>query len=358
MNKLLATVFAGIMLCAFLTACVQSSNASSSESQQSGAQGSTSQASGSASSSTNSTTSQTSSQQNSNIASAVANTIAEDEQALVDTYASKFTQITYGGDELGLTLTFNLFLPEDYDSSKSYPMVVFIADSSCANGDPKRSLTQGLGALVWATDEWQAAYPTIVCVPTYNETILDDHNGYTTTEYVELTRGVISYVTQHYAVDPTRIYGTGQSMGCMTTLVLASEYPTLYNSCMFVDGQWDVSTLQALEGQRFVYFAAEDDERAYKGMNEVMAMFDEDSVAYASAQWDGTWSPDELSAAAGELFAQGQSANFISWVSGTISAGSGGGGRGGAGGASYHMASFDYAYRSIAVMEWLFQQES
>ncbi len=25
-------------------------------------------------------------------------------------------------------------------------------------------------------------------------------------------------------------------------------------------------------------------------------------------------------------------------------------------GASYHMASFDYAYNCVAVMEWLFQQ--
>ena len=29
---------------------------------------------------------------------------------------------------------------------------------------------------------------------------------------------------------------------------------------------------------------------------------------------------------------------------------------GGMGDASYHMASFDYAYNCIAVMEWLFQQ--
>lgn len=36
------------------------------------------------------------------------------------------------------------------------------------------------------------------------------------------------------------------------------------------------------------------------------------------------------------------------------------GGEGGAGsmmgGAAYHMASFDYAYRCVAVMEWLFNQ--
>ena len=31
-------------------------------------------------------------------------------------------------------------------------------------------------------------------------------------------------MSDEYAVDTSRIYGTGQSMGCMTTLILASEY--------------------------------------------------------------------------------------------------------------------------------------
>ena len=139
----------------------------------------------------------------------------------------------------------------------------------------------------------------------------------------------------------------------MTTLILASEYPDLYAACMFVDGQWDVTALSGLEGQKFVYFAAEDDSPAFNGMSEVMAMFDADSVPYAYAQWDGTWSPDELSAAAEALFANGEDANFVSWASGTIDTGGSGGGMGGAGA---HMASFDYAYNCIAAMEWLFQQ--
>ena len=282
----------------------------------------------------------------------VANTIADDEDALVATYANRFTQETFEDADTGLAVTYNLFLPANYDASQSYPMVVFIADSSCAKGDPVRSLTQGLGALVWASDEWQSANPTIVCVPTYSETILDDHSGYTTTEYVELTKRLIDSVASTYAVDASRIYGTGQSMGCMTHLILASEYPDLYAACMFVDGQWDVSTLANLEGQSFVYFAAEDDERASQGLSQVRAMFDADEAPYAAAQWDGTWSPDELSTSAGELFGQNQSANFVTWATGTIDAGSGGG----MGNASYHMASFDYAYRCIAVMEWLFQQ--
>ena len=312
----------------------------------------------------------------------VANTLAEDEDTLIATCADKFEQKTYSDSESGLSITYNLYLPEDYDAYGSYPMVVFIGDSSCVGNDATVSLTQGRGGLVWATGEWQSVNPTIVAVPTYPETILDDHGSYTTTEYVELTRRYIDFMCSEYAVDTNRIYGTGQSMGCMTTLILASEYPDLYAACMFVDGQWDISTLSGLENQAFVYFAAEDDTNAWNGAQEVMSMFDSDSVSYKYMQWDGGYSLDELSAAAQELFTTDEDQYFISWATGTIEPKSGGmGGPGGSGkssgmsggmsggkpggmsggmsggmnSASYHMASFDYAYNCVAVMEWLFR---
>lgn len=362
---------------------------------------------------------------------AVANTLAEDEESLVSTYAGKFEQKTFTDEETGLSITYNLYLPEGYDEAASYPMVVFIGDSTCAGDDPTYSLTQGRGALVWATEEWQSVNPTIVAVPTYPETILDDHNGYTTTEYVELTKRYIDYMCEEYAVDAERIYGTGQSMGCMTTLILASEYPDLYAACMFVDGQWDINALSGLKDQTFVYFAAEDDTSAWSGAQEVMEMFDSDNVSYEYVQWDGTWSVDELSSAAKELFSADENQYFISWKTGTIDAGSfmmgGAEGSGNGqkpegsqppmdrqaaegnqppmdgqkpegnqapkdgqapdsnqtsvseqvaadtqetsetagqqsgnspmGGAGYHMASFDYAYNCVAVMEWLFTQK-
>ena len=271
-----------------------------------------------------------------------------DEEAFVSAYAGAFEQKTYTDAQTGKSITYNVFLPKNYDASKSYPTVVFIADSSCAGADAARSLTQGLGALVWASDEWQAENECIVLVPTYPETILDDHSGYTTTDYVEMTKRFIDAMTSEYAIDTNRIYGTGQSMGCMTTLILASEYPDLYAACMFVDGQWDVSTLSGLESQKFVYFAAEDDNSAYKGMQEVMAMFDTDNVAYTYQQWDATWNADELTSAAQSLFSSDTNANFVSWKTGTIP--------GSGSGAGVHMASFDYAYNCKAAMEWLFQQ--
>lgn len=336
-RKTIAMLLAAIMIFAF-SACGQSG-------------GESSETADSATQEQVKETNDTESANENNPLGTVNNALAEDEESLISTYAGKFTQETYSDSESNLSITYNLYLPEGYDESKSYPMVVFIADSSCAGGDATRSLTQGRGALVWAAEEWQSVNPTIVAVPTYPETILDDHGSYTTTEYVELTKRYIDYMSSEYAVDTDRIFGTGQSMGCMTTLVLASEYPDLYAACMFVDGQWNIDELKGLEDQTFVYFAAEDDESAWNGAQEVMAMFDADSASYKNEQWDGNWSVDELSSAAADLFSDDENQYFISWKSGTIDASGGM-----MGGAAYHMASFDYAYNCIAAMEWLFNQ--
>lgn len=272
-------------------------------------------------------------------------------QTLITEVADDFIQADYTDADTGLTVTYNLYLPQGYNEAGSYPMVVFIADSSLAGKDAVASLTQGYGALVWAEDSWQTDHPSIVLVPAYPETILDDHNGYSTTEYVELTKRLIENISAQYAVDTTKIYGTGQSMGCMTTLILASKYPDLYASCMFVDGQWDVSTLSSLGGQRFVYFAAEGDSSAYAGAQELLAAFDQAGVTYATATWDATWTQEELTAAAEALFAQGEQRNVIFWLKGTVLP------EGTPEGTSEHMYSFDFAYKANAVREWLLGQD-
>lgn len=282
----------------------------------------------------------------------VANDLAVDKEALMATVAPTFTQADYVDAETGLTITYNVYLPENYDESKTYPTVVFIADSSLAGREATESLTQGRGGVVWASEDWQSVHESIVIVPTYPEVILDDHSGYTTTDYVDATKRLIDHASQEYAVDSNRIYGTGQSMGTMTTLILASQYTDLYAGVMIVDGQWDISTLSGLESQNLIYFAAEDDERAWTGMQEVMALFDTDGVASTYAQWDGTWTPDQLSQAMTELTEAGTAANFVSWATGTIDISD----SPFSGSSAYHMASFDYAYNAVAAMEWLFQQ--
>ena len=271
-------------------------------------------------------------------------------ETLVAEVQGDFQQLVYTDPTTGETLSYNLYLPAGYDPSQSYPLVTYIADSSQVGDDVTTPLSQ-YGALIWASDEEQAKQESIVLVPSYPETILDDHGSYTTTEYVEMTAGLIGSVTSEYSVDPDRVYGTGQSMGCMTIMILAAEHPDLFAAELFVSGQWDVSTLGNLAGENFTYIAAAGDPNASGGQADVEAMLDAAGVDYSAAtDWDATWSAAELDDAAAELYAAGTSINFATFAEGTVLEANGS-----ASGPmnSEHMASFQPAYEIAALRDRL-----
>ena len=271
-------------------------------------------------------------------------------QGILSDVESKFTQVTYKDTQTGLSVTYNLFVPENYDSSKTYPLVLFIPDSSVVGKDAKAALEQGYGGVIWATDAEQKKHPSFILVPEYPDVVLDDHNGYVTTDYVELTVRLLDSVTSQYSVDSNRIYATGQSMGCMTTMILASEHPDLFAAEMFVDGQWDANTLKGLAAEKFFYFAAEGDSKAYSGMQELIPVLNNAGAALSQTQWDATWSESQISDAAKAVISQGKPINCITWKKGTVLP------AGTPADTSEHMYSFDYAYKAESVRDWLFDQ--
>ncbi|MBQ7371521.1 MAG: prolyl oligopeptidase family serine peptidase [Blautia sp.] len=269
-------------------------------------------------------------------------------QEMISEVKDQFTTGAYTDEESGLTVPYDLYLPQDYDESRNYPMVVFIGDATTVGTDLEYSLTQGWGGIVWATEEEQEKQEAIVLVPVFPETVIDDNNGASKSDYLLLIPRMIEAVSQEYAVDTDRIYGTGQSMGAMATLYTAANYPELYAAVLIVDGQWDTSELSGLETQNMVYIAAGGDQKASQGQADVKAMLDNLGVSYAQAEgWDAQAEAEDLAGLCEELFSEGESINFITWEAGTVLNGSNG---------SEHMASFDYAYKLSAVRDWLFEQ--
>lgn len=274
-------------------------------------------------------------------------------QEMIADLTDKFTVETYTDETSGCSVDYSIFLPADYDSSKSYPMVVFIGDSSTTGDDPSVSLTQGWGGLVWASGEEQEKHECIVLVPSFPVTILDDSSGaFTTTEYVDLVPDLIASVEEKYAVDSSRIYATGQSMGCMTMLITASQNPDLFAAELFVDGQWDITMLSGLESQKFFYVVAEGDDKAYEGQIEVKDMLTDDGLSYAEVtDLDAQGSEDAVNAAIEEVASQGSDYNFVTWARGTVLPEDSDTSQKRA---SEHMAAFDFAYRFSAIRDWLF----
>lgn len=272
-------------------------------------------------------------------------------QEMIADVAPEFTQGSYTDEETGLSVPYDIYVPEDYDSSKSYPMVVFIGDMTTVGTDMEYPLTQGWGGLIWASDAVQDEQECIVLVPVYPEVVINDNNGAEDkSDYLELTPHLIESVASQYSVDTDRIYGTGQSMGAMTTLYLAANNPDLYAAVLIVDGQWDTAELKGLESQKVFYIAAGGDEKASQGQEDVKAMLDADGVSYAEvSDVDAQASADDINSTVKSLLSKGKDINFLTWTAGSVLAGT-------AEGTSEHMASFDYAYKCSAVRDWLLAQ--
>ena len=72
-------------------------------------------------------------------------------QAVIDESASKFDQFTYTDEETGITLEYSLYIPEGYEegTDDSYPMVMFIPDSTGAGLSSDQIVKGYYGAAVW-----------------------------------------------------------------------------------------------------------------------------------------------------------------------------------------------------------------
>ena len=270
----------------------------------------------------------------------------EEIQAVLDANASKFQQFTFTDEETGISFEYSLYVPEDYDASQSYPLIMFIPDSTGAGKSAAEIVQQYYGATVWATDEEQGKHAAFVLVPAFTGTVTTDN--WEADPQIDATVKLIGQLEGEYSIDANRLYTTGQSMGCMSSLYLNSVYPDLFAASLYVSGQWDITVLSGMENQKFFYVTAGGDEKASGGQDEVMAMFNADGVAYSYGTWSAQDSAEAQDAAVAELLAEGLDANMIRFETGTVF-------KEGQTGME-HMASFNYAYKLTAVRDWLFEQ--
>ncbi len=271
-------------------------------------------------------------------------------QAMIAEVAPKFQLLTYEDAETGTSLQYQLYIPENYNETQSYPMIQFIPDSSAVGRGTDYVLTQGWGGLIWATEEEQDKHPAFVVVPVFTETVVDDNFNHSS--QIDVAMRLLQSLTQTYSIDTNRIYTTGQSMGGMTSFHLSIEYPDFFAAYLFVGSQWDTRLLSGLEEKNFFYVVSAGDPKASAGQAELLALFDADGAAYSHSEWSAQDDADTQKAAVVAMLAEGNGANFVTFTLGTTLAE----GQVAGGGAGEHMTSFDFAYKLEAVRDWLFQQ--
>lgn len=271
---------------------------------------------------------------------------SEEVQAVLDENSSKFQQFTFTDESAGVSFEYSLYIPEGYDETQSYPLLLFIPDSTGTGKTAQELVEQYYGATVWVKAEEQEKHASFVLVPAYTKTAASDDA--TVSDEVKATVALLEQLQETYSIDANRLYTTGQSGGCMCSFYFNATYPDLFAASLYVSGQWDVSVLSVLEKQNFFYITAGGDEKASSGQAEVMAMFDSDGVSYSYGTWNAQNSSEEQDGAVKELLSEELSANMILFETGTVfEEGQSG---------MEHMYSFNYGYNITAVRDWLFEQ--
>ena len=258
----------------------------------------------------------------------------------------KFKQLTFNDEQTGKTMEYNLLIPEAAESGQKLPLVLFMADASTAGKEVTAPLTQGYGALEFASDRDQKEHPSFVLVPQYTDWAVQD--DWSTTDEVEMTIRLLQSVCKEYNVDTDRLYTTGQSMGGMMSFYFNITHPDLFAASLFVSSQWDTSKMQDFGKKKFFFIVAGGDQKAYGGMKDLAKVLKENNARVDSASWSAKLPNQEQEQLAEELIARGGNINFIKWEAGSVLPETGR--------AMEHMASFDYGYKIAAVRDWLFRQ--
>ena len=192
-----------------------------------------------------------------------------------------FKQFEFKDAETGKTLKYNLFVPKNYDPNKSYPLVMFIHDAGVVGTETKATLMQGNGATVWASPSEQAKREAFVLAPQYETVIVNDQSEMTVEG--DITVRLLNAVIGQYNVDKNRLYTTGQSMGCMTSIALNIKYPDLFAASFLVAGQWDAAKVSPLAKDKLWIIVSEGDTKAFPGMNAITAALEKEGAKVSRA---------------------------------------------------------------------------
>lgn len=250
--------------------------------------------------------------------------------------ADDFVQREYVSPYTGQTLPYNLYVPADYDPTQRYPLVLFIHDAGVASGPLTNTLYQGNGATSWAEPEAQVRHKCIVVAPEYPFITVDDNWNYS--HHLDATIALLRQLQTEYSIDADRIYTMGQSMGCMSSIVMLLKEPHLFAGALLVAGKWNPTVMAPLSSQNIWIISCEGDASSNTLQGEAVARWRADGNKVSEATWEMTLTTEQFNAAADKMRAEGNHLLFTHLVGGN------------------HRATWFVAYGIPSIQDWLFEQ--
>jgi predicted peptidase len=274
---------------------------------------------------------------------------SDENEKAINLAIDAFQQFEFTDPNTGITLKYNLYIPKDYDANKSYPLVLFIHDAGVVGTDPRMTLIQGLGGVIWATRSEQAKHECFVLAPQYSTVIVNDNSE--AKPHLDVTVDLVKAIVSQHNIDKNRVYTTGQSMGCMTSIEMMIRNPDLFAAALLVAGQWDATKMSVLTKANMWVIVSEGDRKAFPGMNASMAALEAAGAKISRATWNGRASAEEFALDVGKMIAEGNNVKYTVLAKGTVvPKGLPDDGR------NNHIYTWPIAYTIEGLRDWLFTQ--
>lgn len=263
--------------------------------------------------------------------------------------ADEFQSFTFAVPGSDRKIEYNLYSPANRENDKAYPLVVFIHDAGSCSQNIQAPLAQGNGAVVWAQKKNQDRNPCFVLAPKYPDVTAND--DFEVTWEADATMELIQFLIGAYPINEKRIYGTGQSMGCMMLCELLLRNPGFFAACFLVAGQWNPSTMGAVKDENLWVLVSEMDEKAFPIMGACMEQVEKQGGRVTRGILNAKDPLEDQNAAARKIARSGEHI-FFTWFEKDSVLPDGEPVFPG----SYHVNTWVHAYNMEAIHDWLFAQ--
>lgn len=149
-----------------------------------------------------------------------------------ETAFPKFKSGTYTKD--GSTMKYRYYLPENYDSSVSYPVVMFLHGETRKGNDNEKQLYNAQD-LFDKVIEQESKNPCILVAPQCSA----DGNW---TDLSDMIDGVVNDIQNQYSVNSEKIYIAGYSEGTEGCYKVISDNPDKYAGIIAIAGKGDTTS--------------------------------------------------------------------------------------------------------------------
>lgn len=169
-----------------------------------------------------------------------------------ETAFPKFKSGTYTKD--GSTMKYRYYLPENYDSSVSYPVVMFLHGETRKGNDNEQQLYNAQD-LFDKVIEQESTNPCILVAPQCSA-----DNSWT--DLSDMIDGVVNDIQNQYSVNSEKIYISGYSEGTEGCYKVVSDNPDKYAGIIAIAGKGDTTSAQAIAKNNtgvMIFAGSEDD---------------------------------------------------------------------------------------------------